>query len=167
MYCHQCGQQLPEEAAYCPACGTKVFQIKPQERSPELVNLIPSELMGFLSQGLPMVSSMFHEWNYLTQKGYGLYGIASAELINAAQRASKEVTLGTELGSKKHFFAELYVGPDISDRESGKMRYTPDVDHYITGIFSIKKYTLLVQIAPILQAAMEYYLHLNKQSTEE
>ena len=25
MYCHQCGQQLPEEAAYCPACGTKVI----------------------------------------------------------------------------------------------------------------------------------------------
>ena len=52
-----------------------------------------------------MVSSMFHEWNYLTQKGYGLYGIVSAELINAAQRASKKVTLGTELGSEKHFFA--------------------------------------------------------------
>lgn len=280
MYCHQCGKQLPEEAAYCPACGTKVFQMKSQEKSPELVNPLPLEprreefqktpfsvgavgedfikyvnwhvqsttgfstadellrskvstsfywvcflaptlvlalpgwifsgnlaaglalgllglvfgffaayvagwnerrkisnrycntffgpidtddLMGFLSQGLPMVSSMFHEWNYLTQTGYGLYGIASAALINAAQRATKEVTLGTELGNKKHFFAELYVGPDLLDRESGKMRYTPDVDHRITGIFSVKKYTLLVQIAPILQAAMEYYLRAIKQ----
>lgn len=209
MYCHQCGKQLPEEAAYCPACGTKVFQMKPQETTPELVNPLPLEprreeiqktpfsvgavgedfikyvnwhvqsttgfstadellrskvstsfywvcflaptlvlalpgwifsgnlaaglalgllglvfgffaayvagwnerrkisnrycntffspidtddLMGFLSQGLPMVSSMFHEWDYLTQTGYGLYGIASAALINAAQRATKEVS---------------------------------------------------------------------------
>lgn len=55
------------------------------------------------------------------------------------------------------------MGPDLLDRESGKMRYTPDVDHRITGIFSVKKYTLLVQIAPILQAAMEYYLRAIKQ----
>ena len=24
MYCHNCGQQLPEDALFCPACGTKV-----------------------------------------------------------------------------------------------------------------------------------------------
>jgi uncharacterized membrane protein YvbJ len=23
MYCHNCGEQLPEKAAYCPKCGTR------------------------------------------------------------------------------------------------------------------------------------------------
>ena len=26
MYCHECGYKLPDEAAFCPICGTKVIQ---------------------------------------------------------------------------------------------------------------------------------------------
>ena len=122
------------------------------------------DVMRFLSQSLPTISPIFHEWGQITEHGIGLYGAISAELTNAAQRSAKEVTLGTELGPKKRFFAELIVGPDLLDRDSGKMRYTPDVEHRIVGIFSFKKYTLLAQVAPILHAAMEYYLDKGKEN---
>ena len=118
------------------------------------------DLLVFLSNNLSALSPVFHEWSYITQEGYGVYGVISAELINAAQKSLNEVSLGTKLGEKGGFLAELYVGLDIRDRASGKMRYTPDVEHRISGLMSFKKYTLLVQIAPVLQAAMEYYLTL-------
>lgn len=116
------------------------------------------DLLVFLSNNLSELSPIFHEWSYITQEGYGIYGAVSAGITNAAQKSLNEVSLGTELVEKRHFFAELYIGPDLLDRASGKMRYTPDVVHRISGLMSFKKYTLLVQIAPILQAAMEYYL---------
>ena len=121
-----------------------------------------SDLVQFLPQSLPLIPPIFHDWGQLTEHGVGLYGAISAELTNAAQRVTKEVTLGTELGPKKRYFAELIVGPDLLDRDSGKMRYTPDVEHRIVGMFSFKKYTLLVQVAPILHATMEYYLRLKE-----
>lgn len=116
------------------------------------------DLLVFLSNNLSALSPIFHEWSYITQVGYGIYGAVSAGITNTVQKSLNEVSLGTELGEKRHFFAELYIGPDLLNRASGKMRYTPDVEHRISGIMSLKKYTLLVQIAPILQAAMEYYL---------
>ena len=116
------------------------------------------DLLVFLSNNLSALSPIFHEWSYITQVGYGIYGAVSAGITNAVQKSLNEVSLGTELGEKRRFFAELYIGPDLLNRASGKMRYTPDVEHRISGIMSFKKYTLLVQIAPILQAAMEYYL---------
>ena len=116
------------------------------------------DLLVFLSNNLSVLSPIFHEWSYITQEGYGIYGAVSAGITNAVQKSLNEVSLGSELGEKRRFFSELYIGPDLLDRASGKMRYTPDVEHRISGIMSFKKYTLLVQIAPILQAAMEYYL---------
>lgn len=289
MYCHECGQKLPEGAVYCPECGTKVVLTESPEESTKWEDHLPSEhpqerirqasfsvgelgddfikyvnhyvqsstgfssvsellrskvpvtfywqcfliptlviwgvtwlavliysgefmrgflvatliaillgpiigffaayVMGwnerrkvsnrysnvffdsididhlarFLSESLPLVSPIFQQWGKMTQVGYSVSGVISAQVANSLERAANEVTIGTELSPKNKFFAELAIGPDLLDRASGRLRYTPWLEHRIVGVFSIKKYTLLVQIAPILQAAMEYYLEWVRQ----
>ncbi len=41
MYCHNCGQQLPEDALFCPACGTKVTYGEPASQDAAPVTPIP------------------------------------------------------------------------------------------------------------------------------
>ena len=41
--------------------------------------------------------------------------------------------IGTELSPKNKFFAELAIGPDLLDRASGRLRYTPWLEHRIVG----------------------------------
>lgn len=126
-----------------------------------------ADLQEFLSESLPKISPMFQQWSPMTQVGYGFRGVLTAEMTNAMQRAAHEVTIGTELGPKNKFFAELTIYPDQQDPTSGKVWYVPGVEHRIVGIFSFKKYTLLVQIAPILQAAVTYYLELKRQGSPQ
>lgn len=36
MYCTECGSLLPEEAQFCPDCGTESYQIEAYQEQPEL-----------------------------------------------------------------------------------------------------------------------------------
>ena len=41
MYCHKCGRELPDQAAFCPVCGAKILRGTPPH--PEAV---PSQAAG-------------------------------------------------------------------------------------------------------------------------
>ena len=41
MYCHKCGQELPDQALFCPSCGTKVTYGEPASQDAAPVTPIP------------------------------------------------------------------------------------------------------------------------------
>lgn len=126
------------------------------------------DLATFLTENLHAISPMFHEWTQIREEGLSVAGVISAEAVNSMQDSCKEVTLGSPLGlsTSSSYLAMITVGPCLSDPDSGLMRYAPNVEHRIVGFMSFKKYTLLVKTAPILQAAMEYYLAANRKGGE-
>lgn len=125
-------------------------------------NINTDELILFLNGHLKQVSPYFHEFGYFTQQG-GL--LTSVE--NVVSNALKEIILCCEFGPKKKSLATICMKPDMTSTESGQMRYIVDavrngfmMDGRAAGFFG---HACLIRTAPILQAAMEYYLKNYKE----
>lgn len=113
--------------------------------------------LAFLDANLKTLSPYFHECGYLKERG-GLGTIVS----NAVSKAAQEVILVCECGAKKKSMATICIRPDISNPDSGKMQYFVDATHrgfLIDGrAAGFLAHSCLIKTAPIMQAAIEYYL---------
>lgn len=111
----------------------------------------------FLDGHLKTLSSYFHECGYLDQRG-GL----QTSISNAVAGAFKEVTLACVCGPKKKSLATICIRPDVRDPDSGRKQYIVGavyrgflIDGRAAGFLG---HACLIRTAPVLQAAMKYYL---------
>jgi hypothetical protein len=114
------------------------------------------EMFVFLNEHLKQIHPYFHEWGYLTKKG--LLPI----LENAIANATKEVRICSEFGQKRKSLVAFYIKPKTVDARPGEKLYYVDalkngflVDGRSAGFLG---HGTLIRTAPILQAAMEYYI---------
>lgn len=114
------------------------------------------ELQVFLDEHLRQLSSDFYEWGYLDQQGL------PAVIDNAVSKVLKGTTLCCEFGPKKKNLVTISIKPSIISPDSERMQYTVGavrnglmMDGRAAGFLG---HTCLIRTAPILQAAIEYYL---------
>ena len=118
------------------------------------------DLILFLNRNLSYLSPYFNEWNYIKMVGYGLRGAAVAAVQNALQGTR----IGTGFGHRQSCFIEIHISPDHLNPDSGQMVY-----FFSTAIKSIwpARYSCMTKAAPILEAAMKYYLYEYKANEQE
>ncbi len=126
-------------------------------------NIDTDELILFLNKYLEFLHPYFHKWGYLKQEfiGAGLQGAITATAMNLMSESATEINLCTEFGEKKKLFSVINIRPDVLNPNSGQMEYFFSSEYRIPGFFKgwgFSTYTCLFKTAPILQAAMEYYL---------
>lgn len=114
------------------------------------------DLLIFLNEHLKQIHSDFHEWGYLSKKGL------LPVLENAIANATQEVRICSEFGANRKSLVAFYIKPKTVDAKPGEKLYYVDalkngflVDGRIAGFLG---HGTLIRTAPILQAAMEYYL---------
>lgn len=116
-----------------------------------------NEFLAFLNEHLRMLSPYFSECGYLSERGGLLTSIG-----NALSKAFNEVELCCECGSKKKSLATICIRPDVREQNSGGMQYFVGAVHkgfLIDGrAAGFLGHSCLIKTAPILQAAMLYYL---------
>lgn len=115
------------------------------------------EFLAFLNEHLKIVSPYFHECGYLSERGGLLTSIG-----NAASRALNEAKICCECGPKKKSLATICIRPNAREQNTGKMQYFVGAVHkgfLIDGrAAGFLGHACLIRTAPILQAAMMYYL---------
>lgn len=119
-----------------------------------------NDLFVFLNEHLKHIHPDFHEWGYLTKKGL------LPLLENAIANATEEVRICSEFGPNRKHLAAFYIKPKTVDAKPGEKLYFVDalkngflVDGRAAGFLG---HGTLIRTAPILQAAMEYYLKIYK-----
>lgn len=124
------------------------------------------DFLIFLNGHLKTLSPYFHECGYCNQSG-GLHTIIS----NSASRVFKEVTLSCVRGAKKKRLATICIRPDMGNPDSGRKQYFVGaeyngflIDVRVSGFLG---HACLIKTAPIMQAAMEYYLNYYRKINKE
>lgn len=115
------------------------------------------DFLVFLNEHLGMVSSNFHKCGYLKIRG-GLF----ANIDKFMAKAADQITLCCEFGPKKKHLATIWIRPDLNGLETKRMFYGVGAEYngfLIDGRESgFRGHACLIKTAPIMQAAMEYYL---------
>ncbi len=123
-------------------------------------NLDTDDLVSFLNDYFEYLHPWFHQWGYMETSGVGVANIIAASAINAAAERANEITLGSGFGRKQKCFIRIIIKNDVTAINAG---YSFGAS---TRAFVLwpAKYASLTKAAPILQAAMEYYLEIYKKS---
>lgn len=122
------------------------------------------DLLTFLNENLKHIHPNFHEWGYLEQVGFGLRGTLLTAVANSAKESLKEISLCAEFGPRKKQLSIIYIRPDVLNPNSGEMEYFfGATKNGISWSLTFSRNTCLFKTAPILQAAMEYYLKSNNK----
>lgn len=115
-----------------------------------------NDLFVFLNEHLKHIHPDFHEWGYLSKKGL----LQAVE--NSIARATEEVRICSEFGRDRKHLVVFYIKPKTVDAKPGEKLYFVDalkngflVDGRAAGFLG---HGALIRTAPILQAAMMYYL---------
>lgn len=115
------------------------------------------DFLVFLDGHLKTLSPYFHECGYLDQRGGLLTSIS-----NAVADVFKEVTLCCVCGPKKKSLATISIRPHVKNPDSGRKQYIVGavyrgflIDGRAAGFLG---HACLIRTAPVLQAAMKYYL---------
>lgn len=115
------------------------------------------DFLLFLNKHLGMVSPYFHKCGYLNQRG----GILTA-IDKFIAESADQITLCCEFGPKKKHLATIWIRPDLNGLETKRMFYGVGAEYngfLIDGRESgFRGHACLIKTAPIMQAAMEYYL---------
>lgn len=116
----------------------------------------PDELIRFLNSHLSYLSPYFDGWDYYKESRYARPGLAG-RLVTAMENT--ELRLGAKLVKEHKYlcFSIIHIRPDLVDRNSGKTSYICEAKDGVGNMFGAE-YSCLVRTAPILQAAMEYYI---------
>jgi len=121
------------------------------------------DLFIFLNGHLKHIHPDFHEWGYMSNKSiFAIYE-------NAISNAMKEVQIYSEFGPKRKTLAAFYIKPKTVNAKPGEKLYFVGarrkgflLDGNIAGFLG---HGTLIRTAPILQAAMEYYLTQNAEGS--
>lgn len=115
-----------------------------------------NDLFVFLNDHLKHIHPDFHEWGYLSKKGL----LSTVE--NSIVRATEEVRICSEFGPDRKHLVAFYIKSKTVDAKPGEKLYFVDalkngflVDGRAAGFLG---HGALIRTAPILQAAMMYYL---------
>ena len=115
------------------------------------------DFLVFLDGHLKTLSPYFHECGYLDQRGGLLTSIS-----NAVADVFKEVTLCCVCGPKKKRLATISIRPHVKNPDSGRKQYIVGavyrgflIDGRAAGFLG---HACLIRTAPVLQAALTYYL---------
>lgn len=115
---------------------------------------------AFLDANLNILSPYFHGCGYLKQSG-GLQTI----IANTASKALKEVILACVCGPKEKSMATICIRPDVRDPDSGRKQYIVGASHrgflIDSGLSGLLSHACLIRTAPIMQAAIKFYLNQN------
>lgn len=126
-----------------------------------------SEIIAFLNEKLAYLSPYFHKWGFLQQSGYSIRSIMETSVETAISRRMQELRLCTEFGNKTNMMTVLYLKPDTLDQASDCKKYFVDVKQKFSfGFPQFSTYTCVYKAAPILQAAIEYYLQYRRSESE-
>lgn len=123
------------------------------------------DFIEFLNKHLRIISPYFSDWGYLDRRG-GMITILS----NAVSNALKEVNLCCEYGEngnkEKQNLAVICIRPDASNPSSGLTQYFISATYNGSlidgGASGLLAHSCLIKTAPILQAAIEYYVKNKK-----
>lgn len=128
-------------------------------------------LIQFLNTHLNYLQPYFHDWGYIKRKKQNLLTTSAGETLQTLAEASahertKQVSLCTDFGSDKRCLSMLLILVDLLEKDSEKMIYVADAGGriesegvaFLSNDFGFQTYKCVVKTAPILQAAMEYYL---------
>lgn len=115
--------------------------------------IAPDNLIQFLNEQMRYLSPHFHEWDYINYRGSGVRGAVTAHTLNSITASAAKI--GTEFGRKQRCFVVIWIEPDETNPDSGRMKY-----YFRTSAKSVwpSKYLCMVKTVPILQAVMKYYL---------
>lgn len=127
------------------------------------VEIDKNKLIQFLNGHLSPLFPQFREWGYLSTNIQ--YSFAFGKLLSSTKYtdAASGNRVGTIFGRRiQRCFVEIWIEPDKTDSESKQ------TISFGTAIASVvpSKYSCMVRAAPILQAAMEYYLKLSDKEIE-
>lgn len=131
------------------------------------------DLIQFLNTHLNYLQPYFHEWGYVKRKALSVRGALQEAATNSAREAIQQVNICSFFGKEQWRLSVLAIYIDQTDplrRDSGELAYSVDAENKIEGVFFLshdmgfEKYKCVVRTAPILQAAMEYYLKKYKQN---
>ena len=122
-------------------------------------------LIQYLNQYLKSYPC-FHDWGRMKLVGSGVQGKAATAVSTSVAESLNEISICTPFGEDQRMLSVIYIRPDVS---SGQLKYSfgstsrlVDGEPFSaqnTGFdFTFSRYKCLVKTAPILQAAMEYYL---------
>lgn len=133
----------------------------------------PDEILEFLNKNLKYLSPYLNEWGYLEKEriATSVKGIMASAWEESVERSLKQIKLCTNFGEKGWRLAVLNLQPSISHADTGEMLFFTEAENRISMLFlshdwGWEKYKCVVRTAPILQAAMEYYLKFCREKCE-
>lgn len=132
---------------------------KPYITTEEQIN--PDELIQFLNNHLQYLSPYFDGWNYFKDVVIARANLAGAVRLAVTALENAEIRLGAVFGKEHKYLCHsvIHIHPCVEGRQySGKTRCTCEAKDRMGNIFGAE-YDCLVRTAPILLAAMEYYLN--------
>lgn len=129
MYCKQCGAYMPEEAGFCPACGTRVSENAQPARRARGRNTIV--IVAIVVVAAVFAAAVFGFTQYLNKYQEEQYAAAlseqqaeeAAKMADKTEEEEKEETPTTQTTVTNNYY---YYGSDASD----------DNDYYTESISS-------------------------------
>jgi len=116
------------------------------------------KLIAFLNRHLVQLHPYFHDWGYLSKTGL------LSLLENTMANATGEVRICSEFGPKRKSLVTFSIKPKTINAKAGEKLYFVDalkngflMDSRAAGFLG---HGTLIRTAPILQAAMEYYIKI-------
>jgi len=120
-----------------------------------------NDLFIFLNEHLKHIHPDFHEWGYFSSKA-GFLATVEKPLSSGEEVPSLEqVRICSEFGPNRKYLVSVYIMPKTADANPGEKLYCFDAVYWIIlapYIAVFLGYGIFIRTAPILQAAMEYYL---------
>ena len=128
------------------------------------------DVIRFLNENMNRLSPYFHEWGYRGRETYSVRGAVHEAIADSIRESTKETAICTTFGEDQRRVLVLIIRPDPTGQLPETMEYFADVENTIEGAsflshdMGFQKYKTMVKTAPILHAAMKYYLVHGKEN---
>lgn len=123
------------------------------------------DLIRFLNKNLVHLHPYFHSWRYVSRTALSIRGAVEGAIADSFRQSMKETVICTEFGEDGYRLAEIAIHVDPLEADKGTLVYFITAENSVDGYSFVShdmgfaKYKCIYRIGPILQGAMEYYLH--------